>query len=110
MFFIDKNQNIKLTKGDTAMMKISVCDLAGKPYEIKDNDVITMTIKTSQSAQSAALSKVADQDHFIELSHSDTSSLAYGLYVYDVQLVTEDEKYYTIIPTRFFELTNEVTA
>lgn len=108
MFIIDKYNKIKLTKGDTASIFIEVYDLDNKKYEIKSTDVITLTVR--KSAQAAiAFQETANDEHYIVINSSDTSSLATGLYVYDIQLTTGDGYVYTICPENFFEITNEIT-
>jgi len=108
MFIIDKRHNIKLTKGDTASMFVRVKTLDGGDYAIKSTDTITLTVK-NVSGQSI-LTKTADAEHYIVISHSDTSALNVGTYYYDVQLTTTEGNYYTIIPQSYFELTVEVSV
>lgn len=108
MFVIDKHKKIILTKGDTASINVNVSYLDGTPYEIKSDDVITMMVgKTSTSE--ACITKLANSDHKIIFDHLDTNNLTPGLYVYDVQLQTENGNIYTIIPESFFEIRSEVT-
>lgn len=107
MFVIQKDKKIILTKGDTATIYVQVIDLEGKEYEIKDSDVVTMTVrKTPNSATSIV--KEATPDHYIVFGPEDTSDLKAGLYVYDVQ-INIDGNIYTIVPQSYFELRNEIT-
>lgn len=107
MFIIDKNHKIKLTKGDTATMFVEVFDLDKEPYEIQPTDVITLTIRKG-ATKPVALSKVADSDHYITINSDDTANMDAGLYVYQVELRSEGDYVYTIIPTSFFELTEDL--
>lgn len=107
MFVINRDKKIILTKGDTATIHVAVQTLDGKPYDIKPTDVITMSVRKTPNSE-IGFSKEADSDHIITISSSDTSSLNAGLYVYDVQLLS-DGSVFTIVPMRFFELRDEVT-
>lgn len=108
MFVIDKHNKILLTKGDTASIYVEVYDLDNKKYEIQSTDEIKLTVKKNGSP-AAAITKTANAEHYIVILPNDTSSLTPGLYVYDVQLKTVDGYTYTIIPTSFFELGQEVS-
>lgn len=108
MFVIEKNNKILLTKGDTATMLVEIYDLNNEKYEIQSTDVITMTVKKNGAA-TASLTKTATTDHFIIINPSDTTNLTPGLYVYDVQITTDNDAVYTIVPTSFFELLGEVS-
>jgi len=108
MFCIDKNGKISLTKGDTATMYVEAFDLNGIPYEIKSTDVVTMTVKKNASSV-ASLTKTTDSEHYITIFSEDTANLEPGIYVYDVQIKTEDGYVYTIIPLSYFQLAGEVS-
>lgn len=107
MFIIQKDKKIILTKGDTASIFIQVVDLEGKEYSIKSDDVITLTVRKTPSSN-ISIEKVATHDHYFVIEPADTNNLDTGLYVYDVQLVTNDNVY-TIVPMSYFEIRNEVT-
>lgn len=109
MFVIEKQNKIKLTKGDTATMLVEIFDLDNNEYEIQDSDVITLTLKKTSTGD-IVLTKTADKEHYIIIQSEDTSELSSGLYVYDVQLKTEQGFVYTIIPISFFNLTSEVSV
>lgn len=106
MFVIEKNKKIILTKGDTASIYIEVQDLEGKPFDIGDSTV-TLTVRKTPKSE-VSIQKEATPDHYIIFDPEDTSDLKVGLYVYDVQLETDDN-IYTIVPMSYFELRNEVT-
>lgn len=110
MFVIQKDKKIILTKGDTASIFVQIIDLEGKEYEIKPEDVITMTVRKTANSP-IAIQKTATPDHYIVFNPSDTSSLNTGLYVYDVQIHVGGlfDNTYTIVPMSYFELRNEVT-
>lgn len=108
MFVIDKHNKILLTKGDSASIKIEVVTCDDKPYIIKPTDVIVMTVKRSAEA-AAAITKVANSTHNITFTPTDTNHLTPGLYLYDIQLTDENNQVFTIVPTSFFELCEEIS-
>lgn len=109
MFIIQPDNRIQLTKGDTATMLVEAYDLDNIKYEFKESDIITLRVKETQNSESTSINKTADKDHIITFSPSDTSSLTPGLYVYDVQVKTEEGNVYTIIPLNFFEILCEIS-
>ena len=108
MFKIDKHNKIFLTKGDNAELDIRIFNLEGKEVEITEDDVIVLTVRKTAASQDASMQLTADLNT-IYIEPSDTSSLASGLYVYDVQYTNADGEISTIIPTSYFELLEEVS-
>lgn len=108
MFIIEKNNRIRLTKGDTATMLVEAYDLDKKKYEFKYDDMILLTVRKTVGAP-IAFQKAADETNHIIIDSADTAELTAGLYMYDVQVTTGEGFVYTIIPPTFFELTAEVT-
>lgn len=107
MFVIDKNKKIILTKGDSASMFIEVKYLDETPYTIKEDDVITLTVKKTPSSQ-ASITKIANEQYIV-FNPEDTSNMSSGLYIYDVQLENNNGDIYTIVPESFFQIVNEVS-
>lgn len=107
MFIIDEvSKKIILTRGDTASMLISVKTLDGSDYPLAAGDIITLTVRKTPNSE-IAVQKVADENHYITISPEDTNNLNSGLYIYQVQL-QEGDNIYTIIPTSFFELREDL--
>lgn len=108
MFLIEKNNRIRLTKGDTATMLVEAYDLDKKKYTFAADDKIVLTVRKTVNAP-ISFQKEVDETHHIIIESTDTAELAAGLYMYDVQLTTKEGFVYTIIPPTFFELTAEVS-
>lgn len=108
MFVIDKRNKIILTKGDSATIFIQVVDIDGNEYEIKPTDTIKMTVRKTVG-DDVAIDKVATPEHYIIIDPEDTSELDTGLFLYDIELTTEEGFVYTIVPTNYFQLTEEIT-
>lgn len=109
MFIIQPDNRIQLTKGDTATMLVEAYDLDDNKYEFKTTDTITLKVKETQNSESTTIEKKANADNIIVFLPSDTSSLTPGLYVYDVQVLTEEGNVYTIVPLNFFEILSEIS-
>ena len=107
MFVIDKNKKIILTKGDTASMFVEVKYLDNTPYNVKEDDTITLTVKKTPSSAPSIVKQAGEQ--YIVFKPEDTSDMSTGLYTYDIQLENADGDIYTIVPESFFQLTNEVS-
>lgn len=79
MFSIDKQNKIKITKGDYATFKVHVW----KGKEEQTDGTITFTVRATPDTQQYLIQKTAE-DGVIEIESSDTSNAACGLYVYDI--------------------------
>ncbi len=93
------NQNIFLTRGDTAKIALSITSAGNSAYD-STKDTVVLTVKKSTTDKEKILQKTA--------SHDDTKNLDYGDYVYDVQLTTVAGNVCTIITPHRFRLEEEV--
>ena len=107
------DKNIFMTKGDTAILSLTIYDKKGEKYIPNYNDVCLLTIKkyTSQSAPSAQIKGTADGENVrFEIKPEDTSNLVCGEYVYDIQVKFDHNgDVNTVIPLSKFVLMQEVT-
>lgn len=100
------NQNIFLTRGDTAKIALSITSAGNSAYD-STKDTVVLTVKKSTTDKEKVLRKTA-VNGVITLSHDDTKNLDYGDYVYDVQLTTVAGDVCTIIPPHRFRIEEEV--
>lgn len=101
---------IKLTRGDTAKISVGILsDNSDSEYAIKDTDKLTFTVKKKTKDKDYLLQKTAIGSTLIHIKPEDTNSMAFGKYVYDIQLDTSEGDVYTIIGPTTFELLTEVT-
>lgn len=107
-YSVSKNQ-ITMTRGDTAIFKISVDYLnTGDPYVPEEGDVIRFTLKKYLSDRTSLLVKIVLTDTMLlRIDSEDTAGLAFGRYYYDIQLIKSDGKTDTFI-SDILELTKEV--
>ena len=103
------NNKITMTRGDTAIIEISI-DYAktGVPYTPAEGDIVRFTLKKYLSDRTALLVKdVSVNTLLLCINSEDTARLAFGRYYYDIQLIRYDGKTDTFI-SNILELTKEV--
>lgn len=107
MFYIN-GSNVSLTRGDSCYIRVDVMG-----YELQDGDTLTLSIKTDTDATTPYLVNktitINHTDPVFEFVPTDTKTLEYGTYKYDVQLDTIDGGRYTIVPPSDFVIMEEVT-
>ena len=102
---------IYLTRGDTAYLEISITDESGNPYALVDGDKIIFRMKQSTNDKNLILEKEFNTEILrLELTPEDTMSLKFGVYRYEVELVTGAGEHFTIIENAEFEITPELEA
>ncbi len=110
MFLIEKTtNNITLTRGDTAEIEVSLVDDDGTVYEMQPGDFLTFSMKKDLNDKTYALKKYTDGTNIFKFVPSDTASLSFGKYKYDVQLTTSEGAVYTVIPPSVFTVGEEVS-
>jgi len=103
--------NIKMTRGDTVYLTIPLkLSTGAEAYEMQPGDTLTLSVKRCTRDDEYLLQKVVDGDNTIHIEPIDTSSLPFGKFKYDVELVTSDGDVFTVIPSSTFELLEEVTC
>ena len=103
-----KNNEIYLTRGDTASFTLDIVDDTRAKYAITDDDQILFTVKRSTSDTAVILQK-AVVDKTITIKPAETADLPYGTYYYDVQLSRPDGFVATVITPTHFTICEEVT-
>lgn len=102
------NNDIYMTRGDTAELKLSITDSTGAPYMVKPEDSILFTIKKSTDDKDVIIQKAVKEGK-ITIKPEETRTLPYGTYVYDVELRRADDFISTVITPHIFKLCEEVT-
>lgn len=105
MFTVDDENNITLTRGDTAEITLTVVK-NGDVYDFSD-DLTQLTVKRNTVTQDIIIQKTFIGDTVV-ITPADTKDLYYTDLKYDVQLITTDNKVYTVIPPRDFIIAEEV--
>ncbi len=112
MFTIEDN-NIYLTRGDTADITLTITQLDGSDYEVQEGDTLIFRMKkyATKEASEVLIEKtalVSDGEITFSLVPEDTLTLAFGEYRYEVELVTDADDHYTVIADTEFEVGKEL--
>ena len=108
---VDKDNTIHLTRGDTARFSLGriVNTVTNTNYTPTPEDTVTMTIKKTVLQADPLVQIIVPGGEVFHIKPEDTKAMAFGKYVYDVQLTTVDGDVYTIIQPTTFDLQKEVT-
>lgn len=110
VLYILEDGTIRITRGDTARIKVDVNDITnGVAYELQQNDVLVLTVKKAVTDSVYVIQKIEKGGSAFHIEPSDTEKLKFGNYKYDVQLTTEMGDVYTIVEPSTFEVMKEVT-
>lgn len=102
----EEDGTIKLTRGDTAYLDISVTDDDGKEFPLSNQTEICMTVR--EDALSPIIFQIPAKDGSIKINPENTAELEFGTYRYDVQVILENADVYTYGPYKF-KVLQEVT-
>ena len=81
--------SIKLTRGDTAYIEITIYTPTGEVYELQDGDTLQFCIREfpkKQNNRPPLLNKTFN-NRTVKILPNDTNALKYGRYYYDVSLI-----------------------
>lgn len=101
---------IKLTRGDTLKLKLSITDSLGQEYLPTEDDYIRFACKKRYNDDEPIILKDIPTDTLeLVLESQDTASLPQPSdYVYDIQITLSDGTVDTIIPNGRLFITEEV--
>lgn len=86
----DKTKQITLIRGDTLKIQVSIF-IDKQPYTPASGDVIRFAMKQTTSSSKVLIHKIIPNDTLIlHLLPSDTKRLAFGNYVYDIEITFEN--------------------
>lgn len=83
MYRVDGTK-ITMTRGDTVKIGFPMT-IDGEPYELQPGDVVRFAVNTPDHEEEPLIEKVLD-GYELTLEPSDTKSLEFGTYNYDVQI------------------------
>lgn len=102
------NNNISITRGDSAIFALTIKKADGEPYEITEGDTVIFTVKMS-TFDTKIITQKTVVDGVVRLHPEDTKDLEYGTYYYDVELTQSDGFVSTVISPHKFIVEQEVT-
>lgn len=103
-----KDGNIYLTRGDSALLEITITDEDGQTWTPTSTDKVIFALKRSVENPEPLLTiQAAEGETDITISPSDTKDLSLGLYSYDIHVETTAGNVYTVIADKIFEVGRE---
>lgn len=100
---------IVLTRGDTFKAKISINDSSGQPYIPVPGDTIRFAMKVNyEDVRPLLVIDIPIDTMLLILKPEDTKELAFGKYVYDIQITKANGDVDTFISKAQLKLTEEV--
>ena len=100
--------NISLTRGDTLKLTVTIMQ-DGDIYDVKEGDRIRFALKKNiADTECLIIKEIPNNTKLLHLVPSDTKQLPFGVYVYDIELTTENGDVDTFIGPAKFTLTDEV--
>lgn len=110
MLYVNEKGVIRLTRGDTASLSVSINNqTTGELFKLSGSDTLRLTVKKSVHDTDPLFQKVVNGINTIQINPADTKSLSFGKYVYDVELTTSMGDVYTVIVPTVFEILQEVS-
>ena len=108
MFKID-GTTITLTRGDSFYTDIVIKNPDGSDYTMQENDVVRFALKKKYTdAEPLILKTIPNETLILHLEPEDTKDMAFGKYVYDVELTKANGDVDTFICEADLELAKEV--
>lgn len=107
MVIDQRTKEMKMVRGDSEMIHVRCADA---PFE--SGDIIEFSVRKKPKSERLIHETVTDfieGEAYIEISPSDTSSMEFGEYVYDIQLTRASGWVTTLVWTSPFKLETEVT-
>lgn len=100
---------IRMTRGDTLQVEVVLTGSDGNKYVPGAGDVIKFGVKKTYTDTDLAIYKIIPSDTLILLLRpEDTKNLAWGSYVYDIEITMEDGTVDTFIANATIVIEKEV--
>lgn len=100
---------IRITRGDSLTVNITLTDDDGYVYEPVEGDVVWFTVKKSAVAEDVLIRKQIDISTLtLEIVELDTKNLAFGKYAYEVEVILVSGDHYTVIKNAPFIIMEEL--
>lgn len=101
MLYIDEDQNITLTRGDTGFFNISLKDKDGKAYTPQVGDSLRFALGKSWGKDTIFTKPIPLDTCVLEIEPEDTKNLEFKKYKYDVEFTDAAGHVSTVILGEF---------
>jgi hypothetical protein len=85
MLYIDEDQNITLTRGDTGIFTVSLKNKNGKAYTPQEGDSLRFALGKSWGKDTILIKQIPLDTCILELEPQDTKNLEFKKYKYDIE-------------------------
>ena len=99
-----EDNTVHLTRGDSAGLEVPLVNEQGKTYVMAENDTLTLRMKRNLADAEPCLKKEIKGENTFFFEPDDTKQLAFGLYVYNVRIITAEGKEYTVVEPSTFKI------
>lgn len=110
MLTVSNTGVVRLTRGDTAELEVTISKADGSAYEMQPDDKLIFSVKKTIKSAEYDVQKIVTGSNVIHIDPADTANMAFANYLYDVELRTAAGAVYTVIPPTGFEIATEVTC
>ena len=107
MLYIDEEQNIELTRGDTGFFTIALKNNRGEDYTPQVGDSLRFAMSKTYGGEVLVLKSIPIDTLTLEIEPQDTAGLNFGKYKYDIEFTDAAGHVSTIILGEF-KVTGEV--
>lgn len=106
MYYID-GTDISITRGDSAYIKININNANGLPYELHDEDIVRVQVRTGKNTGTLLFEGLIERDKddkclVWHIRPEDTKDKLIKKYYYDMQLELPNGDIFTFIPVSYF--------
>lgn len=85
MLYIDEDQNITLTRGDTGFFEISLQSSNGEAYTPQEGDRLRFALGKSWGKDTILVKEIPLDTCVLEIEPEDTKELPFKTYKYDIE-------------------------
>lgn len=108
-----RDTEISMVRGDSETITLTIKQSDGEDYPLENGDIIYFTVKqhanTSVKLLQKKITTFEGSQVIIDIEPTDTKTLRFDRYVYDIQLTRKNGDVHTIVPYSRFIVTEEVT-
>lgn len=101
MLYIDEDQNISLTRGDTGIFHIILQNKDGEAYTPQEGDSLRFALGKSWGKDTILTKQIPLDSCVLELLPEDTKSLDFKKYKYDIEFTNAAGQVSTILLGEF---------
>lgn len=107
-----RHNKIFMTRGDTVSLKVDLVDYDGDPYTLQDGDKAIFRLKKCACDSKLLVEKDLEIDEnnqlYLMIDPEDTENLKFGIYYYEIEVVTSDDYHFTVIDNSPLEIGKEL--